>query len=88
MNDEDRIRMADAYARTLNSPDGRVMFEDLSDKFLYPELYVPGDPGGSHVRIGEANVIRHCQGILAVAANPKVLSVVPPSPPDDDKEAA
>jgi hypothetical protein len=86
MTDDERIQMASLYARVLQGTvDGRAFFEALCDTFLYPDLAVPGDPYASHVRIGEANVIRHCQGLLAVAANPKVLRL---APTPDDEEAA
>jgi len=55
---------------------GSPVLNHLMDTFAWPPISVPGDPFASHVRIGELNVMRHIQGMMAAGANPKLISPV------------
>ncbi len=59
------LKKVNVYKRLFTSPDGKVVLNDLIEAFDQ-ELNVPGDSHGSHVRIGNYEVIQYIKQIMEV----------------------
>ena len=59
------LKKASAYQRLFKSPDGKVVLKDLEEEFER-ELHVPGDPYGTHIRVGQYDVIKYIRIVMGV----------------------
>ncbi len=59
------LKKVNVYKRLFTSPDGKVVLNDLIEAFDQ-ELNVPGDSHGTHVRVGNYEVIQYIKQIMEV----------------------
>ena len=59
------LKKVACYKRVFTSPDGKVVWDDLSAAFE-GKINVPGDSHATHVRVGNYEVLQYIQEILEV----------------------
>jgi hypothetical protein len=62
------LKKVSCYKRVFTSPDGKVVLEDLKSAFDQ-RLNVPGDSHGTHVRVGNYEVLQYIKEIMEVENN-------------------
>jgi hypothetical protein len=62
------LKKVGSYKRLFTSPDGKVVLDDLKAAFDQ-ELNVPGDSHGTHVRVGNYEVLQYIKEIMEIEDN-------------------
>lgn len=59
------LKKVSCYKRLFTSPDGVIVLKDLEEAFDQ-RLNVPGDSHGTHVRVGNYEVLQYIKEIMEV----------------------
>jgi hypothetical protein len=62
----DVLRSASNYREVFSSIEGQKVLDALKREFRDRAIHVPGDSHGTHVRVGECNVINHIMGMMTI----------------------
>ena len=62
------LKKVNVYQRLFKTPDGKVVLDDLTAAFDQA-LNVPGDSHGTHVRVGNYEVLQYIKQIMEVEAD-------------------
>lgn len=69
--------MAQAFASTFATPSGQMVLKELDRMYMNQNLYMPGDPYGSHVAIGSHLVVVAIYQLIALAHDPRAEGSIP-----------
>ena len=60
------LKRVGIFKRAFSTPDGKKALKELVDEFGSSAINIPGDPFGTHVRVGNIEVLRYIHDIMEV----------------------
>lgn len=65
------LEVAQQFASTFATPSGQATLKELDRMYFTRNLYIPNDPYGSHVNIGNHMVIAAIYELIQLAHDPR-----------------
>lgn len=61
---ERNYRRVAVYKRLFNSPDGKIVLEDLEERFFNEELFIKGDSHSTTYNVGLRDAVRYIKSSI------------------------